>query len=124
MLIGPNGAVSLRSGRARGRIRGRLTGLLRLEDMCKTVRRQQRKLEIACLMARAPHVLLLDEPTNCISLDVLEAFEAAIHNFPCPVLTISHLRCFIQRFGGMCWELEHGRLLKGEAQEYQTHRRP
>ena len=101
---------------------GRLIGygLFRLEDMDKTVRQlslgQQRKLEIACLMARTPNVLLLDEPTNDISLDVLEAFEAAILNFPGPVLAISHDRWFIQRFGGIRWELDHGQLVKREEQ--------
>jgi macrolide transport system ATP-binding/permease protein len=84
--------------------------------MYKTVRQlslgQQRKLEIACLMAQAPNVLLLDEPTNYISLDVLEAFEEAILNFPGPVLAISHDRWFIQRFGGICWELDHGQLAR------------
>jgi len=96
-------------------------GLFRLEDMDKTVRQlslgQQRKLEIACLMAQAPNVLLLDEPTNYISLDVLEAFEAAILNFPGPVLAISHDRWFIQRFDGMWWELDQGRLVKREKQD-------
>ncbi|MBA2394277.1 MAG: ABC-F family ATP-binding cassette domain-containing protein, partial [Ktedonobacteraceae bacterium] len=96
-------------------------GLFRLEDMDKTVRQlslgQQRKLEIACLMAQAPNVLLLDEPTNYISLDVLAAFEAAILNFPGPVLAISHDRWFIQRFGGTLWELDQGRLTKREKRE-------
>lgn len=99
-----------------GEFVGRLIGygLFRLEDMDKTVGQlslgQRRKLEIARLMAQAPNVLLLDEPTNYISLDVLEAFETAILDFPGPVLAISHDRWFIQRFGGICWELEAGRL--------------
>jgi macrolide transport system ATP-binding/permease protein len=103
-----------------GEFVGRLLGygLFRLEDMHKTVRQlslgQQRKLEIACLMAKAPNVLLLDEPTNYISLDVLGAFEGAILNFPGPVLAISHDRWFIQRFCGMRWELDHGQLVKRE----------
>ena len=91
-------------------------GLFRLEDMHKTVGQlsvgQRRKLEIACLMAQEPNVLLLDEPTNYISLDVLEAFESSIVNFPGPVIAISHDRWFIQRFGGTIWELSNGRLLK------------
>jgi macrolide transport system ATP-binding/permease protein len=99
---------------------GRLIGygLFRLEDMHKPVGLlslgQKRKLEIARLMAQEPNVLLLDEPTNYISLDVLEAFEAAILAFPGPVLAISHDRWFIQRFGGECWELDQGRLVKRE----------
>lgn len=92
-------------------------GLFRLEDMHKTVGQlsvgQKRKLEIARLMAQEPNVLFLDEPTNYISLNVLEAFEHAIVNFPGPVLAISHDRWFIQRFGGKVWELVDGRLTSG-----------
>lgn len=91
-------------------------GLFRLEDMHKRVGQlsvgQQRKLEIACLMAQQPNVLLLDEPTNYISLDVLEAFESAILNFPGPVIAVSHDRWFIQRFGGQVWKLDGGIALR------------
>lgn len=91
-------------------------GLFRLEDMHKRVGQlsvgQQRKLEIARLMAQQPNVLLLDEPTNYISLDVLEAFESAILNFPGPVIAVSHDRWFIQRFGGQVWKLDGGIALR------------
>lgn len=99
-----------------GEFVGRLIGygLFRLEDMYKTVGQlsigQRRKLEIARLMAEGPNVLLLDEPTNYISLDVLEAFEAAILGFPGPVIAVSHDRWFIERFGGVRWELVDGRI--------------
>jgi macrolide transport system ATP-binding/permease protein len=100
-----------------GEFVGRLIGygLFRLEDMHKKVAQlsigQRRKLEIARLMADGPNVLLLDEPTNYISLDVLEAFEAAIATFPGPVIAVSHDRWFIQRFGGKVWEVGNGRLV-------------
>ena len=103
-----------------GEFVGRLLGygLFRLEDMHKTVGQlsigQRRKLEIARLMAERPTVLLLDEPTNYISLDVLEAFEAAILAFPGLVVVISHDRWFIERFGGKQWELLAGTLVKHE----------
>jgi macrolide transport system ATP-binding/permease protein len=99
-----------------GEFVGRLIGygLFSLEDMQKKVGQlsigQRRKLEIARLMAEGPNVLLLDEPTNYISLDVLEAFEAAIVTFPGPVIAVSHDRWFMQRFGGKMWELVHGKI--------------
>jgi macrolide transport system ATP-binding/permease protein len=89
-------------------------GLFRLEDVFKTVGQlsvgQRRKLEIARLLAGRPNVLLLDEPTNYISLDVLEAFEAAVLKFPGPVIAVSHDRWFMQRFGGKVWEIVEGRI--------------
>src|SRR6266566_2066924 len=99
-----------------GEFVGRLIGYgqLSVEDMEKKVGQlsigQRRKLEIARLMAEGPNVLLLDEPTNYISLDVLEAFEAAIMTFPGPVIAVSHDRWFMQRFGGKMWELVNGKV--------------
>ncbi len=102
-----------------GEFIGRLIGygLFRLEDMHKKVGQlslgQRRKLEISQLMAAGPNVLLLDEPTNYISLDVLEAFESAMLDFPGPIMAVSHDRWFIQRFGGTLWRLEDGKIFQG-----------
>jgi macrolide transport system ATP-binding/permease protein len=89
-------------------------GLFHLEDLTKTVAQlspgQKRKLELARLLALGPNVLLLDEPSNYVSLDVLEAFEAAVLAFPGPVLLISHDRWPLNRFSGARWELADGRL--------------
>ncbi|HEX6818900.1 MAG TPA: ABC-F family ATP-binding cassette domain-containing protein [Ktedonobacterales bacterium] len=89
-------------------------GFFRLEDIAKPVAAlsagQRRKLELARLIAARPNVLLLDEPTNHVSLDVLEAFEAALFAFPGPVLAVSHDRYFIRRFGADVWELRDGAL--------------
>jgi macrolide transport system ATP-binding/permease protein len=91
-------------------------GLFHLEDLTKTVAQlspgQKRKLELARLLALGPNVLLLDEPSNYVSLDVLEAFEAAVLAFPGPVLLISHDRWLLNRFRGACWELADGSLLE------------
>ncbi|MBX3000030.1 MAG: ABC-F type ribosomal protection protein [Caldilineaceae bacterium] len=73
---------------------------------------QKRKLQIARLMAVGANLLLLDEPTNHISFDVLEEFEAALLDFPGPVLAVSHDRRFIQRFADEIWEVRDGKLIR------------
>ncbi len=97
-------------------------GLFHYDDLRKTVGAlslgQRRKLEIARLIACRPNMLLLDEPTNHISLDVLDAFEAAVAAFPGPVVVVSHDRWFIQRFGGEVWELRNGKLNKFASVEH------
>jgi macrolide transport system ATP-binding/permease protein len=103
-------------------------GLFRLEDLTKTVTQlspgQKRKLELARLLALGPNVLLLDEPSNYVSLDVLEAFEAAVLSFPGPVLLISHDRWLLKRFGGAIWELDDGILRVDPASQAATETRP
>ncbi len=97
-------------------------GFFHLEDMAKPVvslsAGQHRKLELARLIAARPNVLLLDEPTNHVSLDVLDAFEAALLAFPGPVLAVSHDRYFIHRFGTDVWELRDGDLHTLPVEEY------
>lgn len=92
-------------------------GLFSYNDLFKPIGQlsigQRRKLEIARLIAVSPNILLLDEPTNHISLDVLEAFEAAVAHFPGPVIAVSHDRWFIQHFKSEVWELSNGSLVKG-----------
>jgi macrolide transport system ATP-binding/permease protein len=73
---------------------------------------QQRKLQIARLIARRANLLLLDEPTNHIGLDVLEEFEQALQRFPGPIVAISHDRRFIERFAQEIWEMQGGQLVR------------
>ncbi len=97
-------------------------GLFQLDDAEKPVGAlspgQRRKLEIARLFAERPTVLALDEPTNYVSLDILDTFEAAVTEFPGPVIAVSHDRYFIRRFGGETLELCDGRLIRRTAAEY------
>jgi macrolide transport system ATP-binding/permease protein len=97
-------------------------GLFQLEDVATPVGSlspgQRRKLEVARLLALRPTVLALDEPTNYISLDLLEAFEAAIIAFPGPVLAVSHDRAFIRHFGADTLEVCDGTLIRRTAEEY------
>ncbi len=97
-------------------------GLFQLDDAQKPIGAlspgQRRKLEIARLLAERPTVLALDEPTNYVSLDILDVFEAAVTEFPGPVIAVSHDRYFIRRFGGDTLELRDGQLIRRAAEEY------
>ena len=90
------------------------SGLFRYDDLDKLVgvlsAGQQRKLQIARLIADQANLLILDEPTNYVSFDVLEELEAALKLFPGPVVAASHDRRFIAQFGGEVWSLEDGHL--------------
>ncbi|MBI5667287.1 MAG: ABC-F type ribosomal protection protein [Chloroflexi bacterium] len=92
------------------------SGLFRYDDLDKLVGElsvgQRRKLQLARLIASRANLLILDEPTNHISFDVLEELEAALRDFPGPVIAVSHDRRFIRQFGGAVWELRDGRLVE------------
>jgi macrolide transport system ATP-binding/permease protein len=90
-------------------------GLFRYEELKKSLGQlsmgQVRKLQIARVIAEEPNVLILDEPTNHVSLDVLESFERALAVFEGPILSVSHDRRYIEKFGKVVWELMDGKLL-------------
>lgn len=92
-----------------------VSGLFRYEELRRPVGvlsgGQRRKLQIARLIAMRANLLLLDEPTNTLSFDVLEAFEAALHDFAGPVIAATHDRRFLERFGGDIWEVRGGLLI-------------
>ena len=87
-------------------------GLFNYDDLDKRVgdlsAGQQRKIQIARLIAGECNLLILDEPTNYVSFDVLEGLEAALRSFPGPVLATSHDRRFIENFAGAVWRLHDG----------------
>ncbi|MDQ3700794.1 MAG: ATP-binding cassette domain-containing protein [Chloroflexota bacterium] len=91
-------------------------GFFRPDDVGKRVgdlsAGQRRKLQIARLVATRAAILVLDEPTNHLDFTTLEGFEAALLEFPGPVLAVSHDRRFIDRFAGEVWDLAHGRLTR------------
>lgn len=90
------------------------SGLFRYPELNRLVGQlssgQKRKLQIARLIAERVNLLLLDEPTNYVSFDVLESLETALHDFPGPIIAVSHDRRFIEQFGGEVWALENGHL--------------
>ena len=61
---------------------------------------QQRRLDLAILLANPPEVLLLDEPTNHLSLVLVTQLEASISQYPGTVLIASHDRWLRDRWQG------------------------
>jgi macrolide transport system ATP-binding/permease protein len=59
---------------------------------------QQRRLALALVVAKPPHLLLLDEPTNHLSLALAGELEAAFGEYPGAVVVASHDRWLRRRW--------------------------
>jgi macrolide transport system ATP-binding/permease protein len=70
---------------------------------------QRRRLALAILVARSPHVLLLDEPTNHISLALAEELEEALGSAPGAIIVATHDRWLRRRWEGPELRLVAGR---------------
>jgi macrolide transport system ATP-binding/permease protein len=70
---------------------------------------QQRRLALALVIARPPHVFLLDEPTNHLSLGLATDLEEALGTYPGAVVIASHDRWLRRRWAGESLELVAGR---------------
>ncbi|HEU0181625.1 MAG TPA: ATP-binding cassette domain-containing protein [Agromyces mariniharenae] len=70
---------------------------------------QQRRLALALVIARPPHVFLLDEPTNHLSLGLATDLEQALGTSPGAVVIASHDRWLRRRWAGERLELVAGR---------------
>ncbi|MFI7063129.1 ABC-F family ATP-binding cassette domain-containing protein [Kribbella sp. NPDC050124] len=53
---------------------------------------QQRRLDLAILLASQPHVVLLDEPTNHLSISLVDELTEALQATPAAVLIATHDR--------------------------------
>lgn len=71
---------------------------------------QQRRLALALIIAKPPHVFLLDEPTNHLSLGLATELEDALGSYPGAVIVASHDRWLRRRWQGEHIELRNGRL--------------
>ncbi|WP_213816305.1 ABC-F family ATP-binding cassette domain-containing protein [Glaciihabitans sp. dw_435] len=89
-------------------------GLLTERDIDRSVGElsvgQQRRLALALILAKPPHVFLLDEPSNHLSLTLASELEDALGTYPGAVVVASHDRWLRQRWGGTRLELTHGRI--------------
>ena len=70
---------------------------------------QQRRLALALVFARPPHVFQLDEPTTHLSLALATDLEDALGTYPGAVVIASHDRWLRRRWTGERVELAAGR---------------
>ncbi len=70
---------------------------------------QQRRLALALIIAKPPHVFLLDEPTNHLSLSLATELEDALESYPGAVVVASHDRWLRRNWMGEHLELHFGR---------------
>ncbi|MFF8592414.1 ABC-F family ATP-binding cassette domain-containing protein [Streptomyces sp. NPDC015220] len=79
-------------------------GLMHGADLDKPVGHlsvgQRRRLALALLVARPPHLLLLDEPTNHLSPRLCDELEAALGTGPGAIVLASHDRWLRARWPG------------------------
>ncbi|MER7000677.1 ABC-F family ATP-binding cassette domain-containing protein [Streptomyces sp. NPDC000410] len=73
---------------------------------------QWRRLDLALLFARRPHLLLLDEPTNHLSLVLVEQLLEAVERFTGPVVMVTHDRALREHHRDRLLELSGGRLVR------------
>ncbi|WP_370566161.1 ATP-binding cassette domain-containing protein [Cryobacterium sp. BB736] len=69
---------------------------------------QQRRLALALIIGRPPHVFLLDEPTNHLSLQLASDLEDALGAYPGAVVVASHDRWLRRRWSGRLLHLVAG----------------
>ena len=71
-------------------------GLLRAREAAKRIGElsmgQQRRLDLAMVLAARPHVLLLDEPTNHLSIALVDELTDALSNTAAAVVVSTHDR--------------------------------
>ncbi|MCU1403895.1 MAG: family ATP-binding cassette protein, partial [Glaciihabitans sp.] len=89
-------------------------GLLLPRDIDRSVGElsvgQQRRLALALIIAKPPHVFLLDEPSNHLSLSLASELEDALGSYPGAVIVASHDRWLRERWTGQRLELAAGRI--------------
>jgi macrolide transport system ATP-binding/permease protein len=90
-------------------------GLIAPRDVDRPVGRlsigQQRRLALALILAKPPHVFLLDEPTNHLSLSLATELEEALGGYPGAVVVASHDRWLRGNWSGERVEMADGRLV-------------
>ncbi|WP_309133990.1 ATP-binding cassette domain-containing protein [Cellulomonas sp.] len=87
-------------------------GLVAPRDVDRPMRElsvgQRRRVVLALLVARAPHVLLLDEPTNHVSVALADELADALRTAPSAVVVATHDRWLRRTWQGQRLEVQDG----------------
>ena len=67
---------------------------------------------LALLSGLRAGLLVLDEPTNHLELELLEALERSLVDYPGTLLLVSHDRALVQKVATRFWGIEGGKLVE------------
>jgi ATP-binding cassette subfamily F protein 3 len=83
---------------------------------------EKARLALALVAYQRPNLLLLDEPTNHLDLDMRQALELAINDYPGAVLLVSHDRHLVQNVCDSLWRVAEGScsVFDGDLDDYAT----
>ncbi len=71
---------------------------------------EKARINLVRLMVLKKNVLLLDEPTNNIDIELMEALENALKDYPGTIVFVSHDRQFIDNIATRIFKLENQRM--------------
>jgi ATP-binding cassette subfamily F protein 3 len=69
---------------------------------------EKARLALALVVYQRPNLLLLDEPTNHLDLEMRQALEMAINDYPGAVVLVSHDRHLVQNVCDTLWRVADG----------------
>lgn len=81
---------------------------------------ERARLVLALLVAKAPNLLLLDEPTNHLDLEMREALNLALLEYPGAIVLISHDRHLLRSICDELWWVKDGSVspYQGSLEDY------
>ena len=69
---------------------------------------EKARLALALVVYQRPNLLLLDEPTNHLDLEMRQALEMALNDYPGAVVLVSHDRHLVQNVCDTLWRVSDG----------------
>jgi ATP-binding cassette, subfamily F, member 3 len=83
---------------------------------------ERARLVLALLVAKSPNLLLLDEPTNHLDLEMREALNLALLEYPGAIVLVSHDRHLLRSICDELWWVKDGRVqpYQGSLEDYAT----